>query len=98
MTFRSESEAHRVGGRSVAVTQPEKVLFPNDGITKRELVAYYERIAPIVLPHIRGRPVAMERYPDGINGRRIFQKNAPSYYLETNMPGIFAAGDVRHGI
>jgi DNA primase len=50
MTFRSESEAHRVGGRSVAVTQPEKVLFPNDGITKRELVAYYERIAPIVLP------------------------------------------------
>lgn len=80
MTVRSESEPHRVSGRTVAVTQPEKVLFPNDGITKRELVAYYERIAPIVLPHIRGRPVVMERYPDGINGRRIFQKNAPSYF------------------
>ena len=45
------------------ITHPEKVLFPDDGITKGELAAYYEAIAPVMLPHIRGRPVTMERYP-----------------------------------
>ena len=48
------------------ITHPEKVLFPDDGITKGELASYYEAIAPLMLPHLRGRPVTMERYPSGI--------------------------------
>jgi bifunctional non-homologous end joining protein LigD len=57
------------------ITHPEKVLFPDDGITKGELAAYYEAIAPIMLPHIRGRPVTMERYPAGIDKKGFWQKS-----------------------
>jgi bifunctional non-homologous end joining protein LigD len=57
------------------ITHPEKVLFPDDGITKGELAAYYEAIAPIMLPHVRGRPVTMERYPSGIGATGFMQKD-----------------------
>ena len=57
------------------ITHPEKVLFPDDGITKGELAAYYETIAPLILPHIAGRPVTMERYHRGIGASGFFQKD-----------------------
>jgi bifunctional non-homologous end joining protein LigD len=57
------------------ITHPEKVLFPADGITKGELAAYYEAIAPVMLPHIRARPVTMERYPRGIGAQSFWQKD-----------------------
>jgi len=57
------------------ITHPEKVLFPDDGITKGELAAYYEAIAPVMLPHLRGRPVTMERYPAGIGRKGFWQKD-----------------------
>lgn len=57
------------------ITHPEKVLFPDDGITKGELAAYYEAIAPIIVPHVRGRPITMERYPRGIGARGFIQKS-----------------------
>jgi bifunctional non-homologous end joining protein LigD len=80
MSPRPQSEALRIDGRIVAITHPEKALFPNDGITKGELVVYYQRIAAMMLPYLRGRPIVMERYPDGINEQKIFQKNTPSYF------------------
>lgn len=57
------------------ITHPEKVLFPDDGITKGELAAYYESIAPIMIPHIRARPVTMERFPAGIGKKGFLQKD-----------------------
>jgi bifunctional non-homologous end joining protein LigD len=57
------------------ITHPDKVLFPDDGITKGELAAYYEAIAPVMLPHIRRRPVTMERYPRGLGGQSFWQKD-----------------------
>ena len=57
------------------ISHPEKVLFPEDGITKGDLAAYYEAMAPIALPHIRGRPVTMERYPAGIDKQGFWQKD-----------------------
>ena len=57
------------------ITHPEKVLFPDDGITKGDLAAYYEAIAPLMLPHLRGRPVTMERYPAGIGKKGFWQKD-----------------------
>ena len=57
------------------ITHPEKVLFPDDGITKGELASYYESIAPAMLPHIRGRPITMERYPAGIGQKGFFHKD-----------------------
>ena len=57
------------------ITHPEKVLFPEDGITKGELAAYYEAVAPYIVPQIRGRPVTMERFPSGIGAAGFMQKN-----------------------
>ena len=57
------------------ITNPEKVLFPDDAITKGDLVSYYEAVAPVMLPHLRGRPVTMERYPAGIGNKGFFQKD-----------------------
>jgi bifunctional non-homologous end joining protein LigD len=57
------------------VTHPEKVLFPDCGITKGELCSYYDAIAPLLLPHITGRPVTMERYPSGIEKKGFIQKD-----------------------
>jgi bifunctional non-homologous end joining protein LigD len=57
------------------ITHPEKVLFPDDGITKGDLASYYEEIAPFMLPHICGRPVTMERYHRGIGAPGFFQKD-----------------------
>jgi bifunctional non-homologous end joining protein LigD len=72
------------------ITHPEKVLFPEDGITKGELAAYYEAIAPIMLPHISARPVTMERYHRGIGSKGFFQKNvvkgAPAWLERVEVP------------
>jgi bifunctional non-homologous end joining protein LigD len=57
------------------ITHPEKLLFPDDGITKGELADYYEAVAPLMLPHIRGRPVSMERFPSGIGAKGFVQKD-----------------------
>jgi bifunctional non-homologous end joining protein LigD len=76
------SEVVRVGHHEVKITRPDKVLFPKDGITKRELVDYYRQIASWILPHLRGRPLTLERFPDGINGMRLIQKSVSAYYPE----------------
>ena len=57
------------------ITHPEKLMFPDDGITKGELAAYYETIAPYMLPHLTGRPITMERYNRGIAAEGFFQKD-----------------------
>jgi bifunctional non-homologous end joining protein LigD len=64
------------------ISHPEKVLFPEDGITKGELATYYESIAPLMVPHIRGRPVTMERYHRGITGPGFFQKDVTKGFPE----------------
>jgi len=61
--------------RDVAVTHPEKVLFPDSGITKGQLCAYYEAVGPVMLPHLRGRPITMERFPAGIGKKGFIQKD-----------------------
>jgi bifunctional non-homologous end joining protein LigD len=64
------------------ITHPEKVLFPDDGITKGELAAYYEAIASVMVPHIRARPVTMERYPAGIGHKGFMHKNVSKGFPE----------------
>ncbi|HEY8413769.1 MAG TPA: non-homologous end-joining DNA ligase [Pyrinomonadaceae bacterium] len=64
------------------ISHPEKVLFPDDGITKGELAAYYEAIAPVMLPHLRRRPITMERYHRGINAPGFFQKDVSKGFPE----------------
>jgi bifunctional non-homologous end joining protein LigD len=62
---------------AATVTHPDKVMFPDDGISKGELAGYYEMVAPVMLPHLSGRPVTMERFHRGIGAKGFFQKNAP---------------------
>ena len=57
------------------ITHPEKVLFPDDGITKGELAEYYEAVGPVMLPHLRNRPITMERFPAGIGKKGFWQKS-----------------------
>src|SRR5262245_48276184 len=61
--------------RGAVITHPDKVLFPDEGITKGDLAGYYEAIAPALVPHIRNRPVTMERYPSGIRAKGFWQKD-----------------------
>jgi len=72
------------------ITHPDKVLFPDEGITKGELAAYYEAVAPVMLPHLRGRPLTMERYPAGIGAKGFWQKDVskgfPSWLQRVEVP------------
>jgi bifunctional non-homologous end joining protein LigD len=58
-----------------AITHPDKMLFPEDGITKGEVAAYYDAVAPLMLPHLRRRPITMERFPNGIGEKGFIQKD-----------------------
>jgi bifunctional non-homologous end joining protein LigD len=69
-----------IGARALKLTNQEKVLFPNDGYTKGDLVAYYRAVAPVILPYLRDNPLTMERFPDGIAvPRGIWEKQLPRY-------------------
>jgi bifunctional non-homologous end joining protein LigD len=61
----------------VKLSHADRVLFPDDGITKGDLFAYYERVAPVLMPHLRDRPFTFKRYPHGITGDVYFQKQVP---------------------
>ncbi len=73
-------EQLKVGRLTVALSNTGKVLFPEDGITKGDLVGYYQAAAEPMLPYLREHPLAMARYPDGITGERIFQKNVGRHF------------------
>lgn len=70
----------RVGRRAVRLSNPEKLLWPRDGITKAALVDYYEAAAPAMLPHLRDRLMTLERYPDGVDREKFFSKEIPDYF------------------
>jgi bifunctional non-homologous end joining protein LigD len=70
----------RAGRHTIAISSPDKVLFPDDGITKADLARYYDEIAPAMLPHVRERPVSMLSYPGGIAGRGHFTKEVPRHF------------------
>jgi bifunctional non-homologous end joining protein LigD len=90
MTAR-HAESRNVGGIEVELSHTGKVLFPGeDAITKGDLIEYYAQVAGWMLPYLRERPVAMARYPEGITGPRIFQKNVPDYF-----PGWITRAEVK---
>ncbi len=74
-----EGGAAVVASKEVKLTNLKKMFWPADGYTKGDLVAYYERVAPLLLPYLRDRPLVLTRYPDGITGKSFFQKDAPEF-------------------
>ena len=65
--------------KEVKLTNLKKIFWPAEGYTKGDLVAYYERVAPLILPYLRERPLVLTRYPDGITGKSFYQKDAPEF-------------------
>lgn len=69
--------SRRVGSRELSLSNLDKVLWPADGYTKGDLIGYYERVAPYALAHLKGRPLTLQRYPNGIEGEAFFEKQIP---------------------
>jgi bifunctional non-homologous end joining protein LigD len=69
----------RVDGRTLSLSNLEKVLYPRAGFTKRELIEYYIRISPVLLPHLKGRALTLKRYPEGVEGDFFYEKRCPPY-------------------
>lgn len=70
----------KVGRRNIEISNADKVLFPDAGITKNDLIDYYRCIAGSMLPHIRDRPLNLHRFPDGIDATGFYQQNVPDYF------------------
>jgi bifunctional non-homologous end joining protein LigD len=68
-----------VEGRKLAVSNLDKVLYPEVGFTKAQVIDYYIRIAPVLLPHLKNRPITLKRYPDGVEGFFFYEKQCPSH-------------------
>jgi len=68
-----------VGDRKIQVSNLDKVLYPKAGFTKGQVIDYYIRVAPVLLPHLKDRPLTMKRYPDGVEGEFFYEKNCPSH-------------------
>ncbi|MFJ7067670.1 non-homologous end-joining DNA ligase [Streptomyces sp. NPDC101115] len=77
---RGTASAVRVGRRTVELPRPDKVLFPADGLTKADLADYYRRVAGQMVPQLRGRPLMLERHPDGIDDSGFMQKDVPEHF------------------
>jgi bifunctional non-homologous end joining protein LigD len=74
---KSEKVTVEVEGRHLTLSNLTKVLYPESGFTKGEVIDYYSRIAPVLLPHLADRPLTVKRYPNGVDGAFFFEKNAP---------------------
>jgi bifunctional non-homologous end joining protein LigD len=77
---KADSRSIEIGGRDIKVSHADKVLFPQDGITKWDLVQYYAKVGETMLPHVRDRPLSQQRFPDGIRGPGFYHKNIPDFF------------------
>jgi bifunctional non-homologous end joining protein LigD len=78
----AKSTRTTIDGRELSVSNLDKVLFPRSGFTKGQLIDFYVRVAPVMLPHLRERPLTMKRFPDGVEGKSFFEKHIPSHAPE----------------
>ena len=69
----------RIGDRTLRLTNLDKVFYPKVGFTKGQMIDYYTRIAPALLPHLRDRPLTLKRYPNGVEGEMFYEKNCPKH-------------------
>lgn len=92
----------RVGRRTVQLSRTDKILFPDDGLTKGDLISYYEAVAARMIPYLKGRPLSLERFPDGINDQQVFQQTVPRYFpdwIETaSVKRVGGRGSVKHAV
>lgn len=87
-----------IEGKKLAVSNLEKVLYPKAGFTKGQVIDYYTRIAPVLLPHLKDRPITLKRYPEGVDGFFFYEKQCPSHRPDwvktTEVPSHREAGKI----
>jgi bifunctional non-homologous end joining protein LigD len=97
VTARLEVEGHRI-----ELSNPDKLLYPDDGYRKRDVVEYFRSVAHVMVPHMRGKPLTLRRFPDGIDSGGFFQKEAsdhfPGWVRVVSVPQRSAQGSVRHAV
>lgn len=76
------TETVEIQGKRLQLSNLDKVLYPDAGFTKAQVIDYYVRIAPVLLPHLQDRPLTMKRYPNGVTGMHFYEKNCPSHRPE----------------
>jgi bifunctional non-homologous end joining protein LigD len=74
-----KTEVLEVDGREVTVSNLDKVMYPASGFTKGQVIDYYVRVSRFILPHLKGRPLTLKRYPEGVTGGHFYEKNAPRF-------------------
>ncbi len=79
----------RAGRRAIPISHPDRLVFPEAGLTKMDLARHYADVAPVMVPHVRGRPLALQSFPQGIDGAGFFLKDAPRHF-----PDWIATADV----
>jgi bifunctional non-homologous end joining protein LigD len=86
-----------VGGRRLKLTNLDKVLYPEVGFTKGDVIEYYRRVAPAMLPHTRGRPLTLKRYPNGVEDKFFYQKECPKHRPEwMRTVSVWSSSNDRH--
>src|SRR5437667_3939289 len=75
----TESQVVEIGNRRLKLSNLDKVLYPATGFTKGQVIDYYRRVAPALLPHLAGRPLTLKRYPDGVTGEYFYEKHCPEH-------------------
>src|SRR5438874_978472 len=68
-----------IGGRTLELSNLDKVLYPGSGFTKAQVIEYYRAIAPVLLPHLARRPLTLKRYPDGVEAPFFYEKRCPAH-------------------
>jgi bifunctional non-homologous end joining protein LigD len=91
-----------VGGRELSLSNLDKVLFPESGFTKGQMIDYYAKVAPVMLPHIADRPLTMKRYPNGVDEKFFYEKHVPSHAPDwvrtTRVPTGEKGGEVEYAV
>ena len=92
------TERIRAGRRTVEITHPDRVMFPRAGLTKLDLARHYERVAPVMVPHVRDRPLALDTYPEGVRGGGYLIKHIPAHFPDWIARATVAkrGGEVTH--
>ncbi|RCW43169.1 bifunctional non-homologous end joining protein LigD [Halopolyspora algeriensis] len=96
----ASGDRFEVDGRSIELSRPDKLLYPQDSYSKRDVAGYYHSVATVMVPHLRGRPLTLRRFPDGLEGEGFFQKEAPGYLPDwirvAEVPQRGSGGPVHH--
>ena len=93
----ADGQRVEIEGRELRISNLDKVLYPEAGTTKAEVINYYARIAPVMVPHLEARGITLRRFPDGVDGQSFFEKRCPSHRPEW-LGTVVGPGDRRGGI